>query len=109
MNSKLLRGSLETIILAMLDKYGELYGYELLQIVLKETNGNLSLTEGALYPSLHRLEAKGILSSQMKYEQNRYRKYYYISEKGETKLISLLEDMKSYMDNMQLILNLKIR
>ena len=52
---KLLRGSLDTIILKLLDEHDEMYGYQITQLVKELTAGEMKLTEGALYPALHRL------------------------------------------------------
>ena len=50
---KLLRGSLDTIILKLLDEHDEMYGYEMTQHVKELTKGQIKITEGALYPALH--------------------------------------------------------
>ena len=74
MSKKLYRGSLETIILKLLADNKEMYGYEITQVVKEMTEGTLELTEGALYPALHKLEGKGILTTETKFIGNRYRK-----------------------------------
>jgi len=60
-NKKLYRGSLSTIILKLLGDNGRMYGYEITQKVKALTAGELQITEGALYPALHKLEAAGHL------------------------------------------------
>lgn len=105
MNSKLYRGSLETIILKLLVDKEEMYGYELTQIVKEMTKGQLNLTEGALYPALHKLEAKGILSTETKNIGNRHRKYYSLTKKGKKEVPKLITEMENYLRTIQLILN----
>jgi len=39
-----------------------MYGYEIKQHVKQLTEGELAITEGALYPALHKLEARGLLT-----------------------------------------------
>jgi len=56
MNSNLLRGSIESIVIKLVSEQDELYGYEISQLVKTITNEKISLTEGALYPILHKLE-----------------------------------------------------
>jgi len=63
---KLLRGSLDTIILKLLDEHDEMYGYQITQLVKELTAGEMKLTEGALYPALHRLEGKGCIDSRVR-------------------------------------------
>ena len=60
-NSKLYKGSLSTIILKLLAENNKMYGYEMTQRVKELTQGELTITEGALYPALHKLEADGFL------------------------------------------------
>jgi DNA-binding PadR family transcriptional regulator len=44
--------------------------------------GELNITEGALYPALHKLEAEGILDVEIEKVDNRMRKYYKLTEAG---------------------------
>ena len=60
-NSRLYKGSLTIIILKLLSEQDKMYGYEITQKVKALTNRELAITEGALYPALHKLEAEGIL------------------------------------------------
>src|SRR5436190_15387217 len=53
-----LRGHLETLILATLDK-GEAHGLEILRRLEDAGCGLLRLKEGSLYPALYRLETAG--------------------------------------------------
>ena len=41
------------------------------------------MTEGALYPTLHAMEAKGILTTEVVNVGNRIRKYYTVTESGQ--------------------------
>lgn len=108
MNPKLLRGSLDTIIIKLLNDHGEMYGYEISQKVKNITDQEFKITEGALYPSLHKLEAKGVLSVETRSIGNRYRKYYSITKQGKSELNTLLNDMRAYIQSMELILNPKL-
>ena len=85
-----------------------MYGYEITQKVKDITSGELKLTEGALYPTLHKLEAKGILSVETKSIGNRYRKYYTLTKSGKKELKQQMRDMESYISNMSLLLQLKL-
>jgi DNA-binding PadR family transcriptional regulator len=60
-SSSMLKGSLQTILLKLLHENGKMYGYEITQKVKVITNGEIKLTEGAIYPSLHKLVAEGLL------------------------------------------------
>ncbi len=105
---KLLRGSLDTIILKLLDENEEMYGYEITQKVKEITAGEMKLTEGALYPALHRLEGKGILSTDIRSIGNRMRKYYRLTESGKTEVNTQLAAMQDFIASINLILKPKI-
>ena len=62
-SSELLKGTLQTIVLKVLADHGKMYGYELTQRVKELSDGTILLTEGALYPTLHRMEAEGLLKT----------------------------------------------
>jgi DNA-binding PadR family transcriptional regulator len=52
--SSLYKGLLEPIILQLLKDNGRMYGFEITQKVRLLTEKELKITEGALYPLLHR-------------------------------------------------------
>jgi len=104
-NSKLYKGSLVTIILRLLNENDKMYGYEITQKVRELTKGELKITEGALYPALHKLEAEGLLKVEVQKVDNRLRKYYRLTEKGETETVTKLEELQEYIKNMQVLIN----
>ena len=106
-NSKLYKGSLTTIILKLLSEKDKMYGYEITQMVRKLTNDELKITEGALYPALHKLEADGILEVEVINVDNRLRKYYKLTDKGTAETANKLSELESYIKNMQVLLNPK--
>jgi len=106
-NSKLYKGSLVTIILKLLNESDKMYGYEITQKVKALTKGELKITEGALYPALHKLEAEGLLEVQIKKVDNRLRKYYKLTEKGNKETINKLQELQEYIKTMQVIVNPK--
>ncbi len=105
---KLLRGSLDTIILKLLSERDEMYGYEITSMVKEITQGEMQLTEGALYPALHRLEGKGILTTEVRSIGNRMRKYYRLTEEGKTEVNNSLSAMKDFIQSINLIMNPKL-
>ena len=105
--NQLYKGSLSTIVLKLLNDKGKMYGYQITREVEKITTGELVITEGALYPTLHKLEAKGLLSVEIKTVNNRPRKYYFLTENGKKETLNLLKEMKSFIQNMDVLLNPK--
>jgi len=106
-NSKLYRGSLQTIILNLLEKNDKMYGYEITQKVKEITKGELKITEGALYPALHKLEAEGYLDVEIMNIGNRMRKYYKLTEQGTKENINRLAELQEFIKNMQIMVNPK--
>jgi len=100
-NSQLYKGSLITIIMKLLEENGRMYGYEITQKVKLITEGELNITEGALYPALHKLESDGLLDVEMEKVDNRMRKYYKLTEKGTLETVSLLAELQEFIKNMQ--------
>lgn len=87
----------------LLDENGRMYGYEITQRVKEITKGELQITEGALYPALHKLEAEGLLDVEVEKVDGRLRKYYKLTEKGTKETVSLLADLEEFIRNMQTI------
>jgi PadR family transcriptional regulator PadR len=81
-SSELLKGTLKTIILKILKDHGKMYGYEITQRVKELSAERILLTEGALYPTLHKLEADGLLLNETVMIGKRIRKYYSLTAKG---------------------------
>jgi DNA-binding PadR family transcriptional regulator len=80
---ELLKGTLQTIILKVLKDHGKMYGYEITQRVGELSDGRILLTEGALYPTLHKLEAEGLLKTEVVNIGKRVRKYYNLTADGK--------------------------
>lgn len=107
-NSSLYKGSLNTIIMKLLEEKGRMYGYEITQKVKAITLGELNITEGALYPALHKLEAEGLLEVEVEKVDNRLRKYYKLTEKGNKETVNRLAELEEFIKNMQNIVNPKL-
>jgi DNA-binding PadR family transcriptional regulator len=103
-NSPLLRGSLIPIILKLLEDNGRMYGYEITRVVKENSGGMINLTEGALYPALHKLEADGLVETTIEQIDNRSRKYYRLSKKGKKETVLRLTELADYLKSMHLLL-----
>lgn len=106
-NQKLYKGSLQTIILKLLAQNDKMYGYEITQKVKELTKGELKITEGALYPALHKLEAEGLLDVEVAKVGNRLRKYYKLTENGTKETANRLSEMQEFLSTMQQLVNPK--
>jgi PadR family transcriptional regulator, regulatory protein PadR len=107
-NSQLYKGSLTTIVMKLLEENGRMYGYEITQKVKEITKGELKITEGALYPALHKMEAEGILEVEVENVDNRLRKYYKLTKKGTSETVNKLAELEEFIKNMQSIVQPKL-
>ncbi len=86
-----LRGHLETILLAALER-GDAHGFELMQRLTKRGRGLLQLKEGTLYPALYRLERAGLIKGTWEDGSERHRGprrcIYTLTAKGRGELAS---------------------
>ena len=107
-NSKLYKGSLNTIIFRLLNENDKMYGYEITQKVKELTKAELKITECALYPALHKLEAQGLLDVEVAKVDNRLRKYYKLTENATKETANKLEELAEYIKTMQTLVNPKL-
>jgi PadR family transcriptional regulator, regulatory protein PadR len=82
----LLQGTLGVLILKSLS-WGPMHGYGIARWIEQITEQDLLVEEGSLYPALHRLEARGLVTSQWSIsETNRRVKTYRLTEQGRQQL-----------------------
>ncbi len=90
-DKSLLSGSTSMLLLSLLGK-NEMYGYEMIEALQRQSNQVFSLQAGTLYPLLHGLEERGWVESEQRLAPNgRARKYYRITSRGR----GALSDKKS--------------
>lgn len=105
--SSLYKGCLEPIIMQLLKDNGRMYGFEIAQKVKLVTKGELKITEGALYPLLHRLESEGLLTVTMENIGNRIRKYYSLTQSGKKETVGSLKEVQSFVETLQILFSPK--
>lgn len=101
----LYKGTLSSILLKLLSEEGRMYGYEISKRAKLLSQGDLDITEGALYPALHKLEANGLISAEIEMVGKRSRKYYKLTEAGGKEAKDRTAELKEYAKNLQLFLN----
>ena len=104
-SNDLIKGTLKTIVLSLLSEHDRMYGYEITQHVKEKTAGEIQLTEGALYPTLHKLEAEGFLETEKVSIGKRVRKYYRLTENGKKQANDKVNEFRRFSETMNQLLN----
>ena len=86
---QLLQGTLDMLILRTL-QFGPAHGHQIAKHIQRTTEDVLQVEHGSLYPSLHRLERKGWVSSkwELAKDHNREFKYYRLTPAGRKQLVA---------------------
>ena len=85
---ELLQGTLDMLILRTL-QWGPQHGHGIGQSIRQSSAELLQIERGSLYPALHRLEERGLISSEWKSsELNRRAKYYRLTAAGRKQLVA---------------------
>ncbi len=92
MDTQFKKGVLELCVLSILQKK-DYYGYELVEKI----SGNISITEGTIYPLLRRLQKEGYLRIYIKASrEGPSRKYYQLTKKGKEREKELKTEWTSF-------------
>jgi DNA-binding PadR family transcriptional regulator len=94
-DKSLLTGSMTMLILKLLSEK-DMYGYEMIDTLRKKSQNVFELKAGTLYPLLHGLEEKGMLTVYEQEYLGKTRKYYSITKEGKKLLKSKTEEWNEY-------------
>lgn len=101
---ELLKGSTDTLLLSLL-KEQPMYGYQIIREMDDRSRGYFKFREGTLYPALHRLEAaKLVRGSWRRLPSGKERRYYELTEKGESLLKEKVVEWRGFSMAMKLIM-----
>jgi PadR family transcriptional regulator, regulatory protein PadR len=92
----ILRGTLDLLVLRALS-WGTAHGYGVARWIEFATDDALAVGEGTLYPALHRLEERGLISSAWGVsENNRRARFYTLTASGRARLGVEAEKWRRY-------------
>ncbi len=98
------QGTLDLLIMRVV-ALGPIHGYAIAQRIQQISREALQVQQGSLYPALHRLEYKTLLSSHWKpSETGREAKFYELTAKGRAQLKTETENWTRLTDLVGLIL-----
>jgi transcriptional regulator len=101
-----MKGSLPMLILYVLSK-GPSHGYEIAKRIKEESENVLDFKEGTLYPTLHNLEKQRLIEAYEATENGRVRRYYRLTDNGQSTLKREMEAWERYSQAINLILKEK--
>ena len=82
-----------------------MHGWAIAQRIQQISREVLQVQQGSLYPALHRLEHRGLISAEWRAsENNRKAKYYSLTAAGRKQLASELDDWKRVSTAIALVL-----
>jgi transcriptional regulator len=100
----LLRGTLDLLLLKTLS-WGPMHGLGVVRWIEGTTRQRLLIEEGALYPALHRLEARGWLEAEWGYtDRGRRAKYYQLTPAGRRQLTAEETKWSRYSEAVRMVL-----
>lgn len=101
----MLKGHLDAVVLAAINS-GASYGYAMIRQISEKTNGALDLPEGTIYPTLHRLENNGLISSRWEIAPSgRKRRTYSLTDPGRESLRERCDQWKNFAQAIDLMLS----
>ena len=87
-NAEMLKGTLDMMVLRTL-VMGDAHGHTIAKVIEQTSEDVLEVEQGSLYPALHRLEDRGLVSSYWgTSENNRKAKFYRLTAAGKRQLTS---------------------
>lgn len=96
-DKSLVSGSTTMLLLKLLSEK-DMYGYEMIETLRQRSQNVFELKAGTLYPLLHSLEEKNLLTVYKQEVGGKIRKYYSITKDGSKALIQKKEEWKTYSD-----------
>lgn len=94
----ILRGTLDILVLRAVS-WRPLHGFEISLWLEERSGGQLEVDDSALYQSLHRLEARELITGEWGVsDNNRRARYYELTESGRAFLASETAKMVSYAE-----------
>jgi PadR family transcriptional regulator, regulatory protein PadR len=100
---ELKRGSTELLILALLEER-ERHGYDLARLIGDRSRGVISFHVASLYPTLYRMEEKGLIEGRwVEKAGQRRRRYYRLTRAGRKTLASQRSTWQNFFEGLNRI------
>ncbi|GAB3808911.1 helix-turn-helix transcriptional regulator [Humibacter antri] len=98
-----IKGNLDLLLLAALAA-GPAHGYELVASIRQRSHGEFVLAEGTVYPALHGLESRGLITSSWQVVAGRRRRVYELNRAGREARDRQAADWRRFTSGMNRVL-----
>lgn len=95
MEKSLVSGSMTMLLLSLLEEQ-DMYGYEMIESLRSKSQNVFELKAGTLYPLLHSMEEKHLLTVYEREVGGKVRKYYSITKDGRRALRQKKDEWRIY-------------
>lgn len=106
-DKSLVSGSVTMLLLKLLSEK-DMYGYEMISTLRERSQNVFELKAGSLYPLLHNLEGKNLVTSYEKEVLGKMRKYYHITKDGHALLTHKQEEWNEYVNAVSDVMLLEV-
>lgn len=104
LDKSLISGSTSMLLLKLLSEK-DMYGYEMIEKLRERSQNVFELKAGTLYPLLHSLEEKNLLTVYEQEAAGKIRKYYRITAEGRRMLKKKQEEWQQYSEAVLNVMN----
>lgn len=94
-DKSLVSGSMTMLLLKLLEEK-DMYGYEMIESLRQKSNNVFELKAGTLYPLLHTMEGKGLVTAYEQEASGKTRKYYSLTREGKRVLKDKQKEWEEY-------------
>ena len=107
LESELRKGSAEILVLGVLQEQAR-HGYDIARIIEQRSNGAIVFHSATLYPTLYKLEAKGLIKGQwVERAGQRRRRFYRITRGGRAVLGEQRDAWTRFFDALDQVVRLR--
>jgi PadR family transcriptional regulator PadR len=99
------RRGIMTLVILVLLKREDMYGYQLVQETQRSSGGRIVTQEGSLYPVLYKLLDQGLISDRkVQVGKRMTRIYYHIEPEGEVRLRELVQEYEDITKGIHMLI-----
>lgn len=98
----MIKGHLDLLLMGVL-RHGPQHGYAVITSLERRSNGAFDLPEGSIYPALHKLELRGLISSEWSTTDGRRRRVYGLTAKGRAALTEQRQEWRRFARSVEAV------